>query len=271
MREEQIQSVAFRNAELGSERLRIFGVIGFFAIFILVTLVRVFVIRTVSGAASWRSLLLAVVVIGYELSMLRKVQYALRASAVFSRKLWVLNTIVETSIPAFAIAFLTDLQIDISYRPLASPAVLVFFVFIVLSTLRLSRWIGVLSGVVASCSYLGAAVYLGWRPPVVGIATHVTQSAVSLNAMTLLIGGIVAGLVAGEIRKYVRAALREAETRQKLEVVQHYLQVARSIQQSFLPQATPNIAGFEIAGWDLPAASTGGHSLSSHTLAPVSV
>src|SRR5437660_2588030 len=159
MREEQIQSVAFRNAELNSERLRIFGVIGFFAIFILITLVRVFVIRTASGTGPWRSLLLAVVVIGYELSMLSKIHSALRASAIFSRKLWVLNTIVEASIPAFAIAFLTDLQIDISYRPLASPAVLVFFVFIVLSTLLLSPWIWILSGGVASCSYLCAAVY----------------------------------------------------------------------------------------------------------------
>ena len=78
MREEQIQSVAFRNAELESERLRIFGVIGFFAIFMLITVVRVFVIRSASGTAPWRSLLLAVVVIGYELWMLSQVQYALR-------------------------------------------------------------------------------------------------------------------------------------------------------------------------------------------------
>ena len=41
MREEQSQSVAFRNAELGSERLRIFGVVGLFAIFMLITVVRV--------------------------------------------------------------------------------------------------------------------------------------------------------------------------------------------------------------------------------------
>jgi len=267
MREEQIQSVAFRNAELESERLRIFGVIGFFAIFMLITVVRVFVIRTASGTAPWRSLLLAVVVIGYELWMLNKVRCALRASAMFSRRLWVLNTIVETSIPAFAIAFLTNLQIDISYRPLASPAVLVFFVFIVLSTLRLSPWIGALSGVVASCSYLCAAVYLGWRLPVAGTAAQVTQSGVSLNAMTLLIGGIVAGVVAREIRKHVRAALREAETRQKLEVVRHDLQVARSIQQSLLPQATPHIAGFEIAGWNHPADDTGGDYFDWKTLA----
>ena len=51
MREEQIQSVAFRNAELDSERLRIFGVVSFFAIFKLITVVRVFVIGTASGAA----------------------------------------------------------------------------------------------------------------------------------------------------------------------------------------------------------------------------
>ena len=72
MREDQIQLVAFRNAELDSEHLRIFGVIDFFAIFMLITVVRVFVIRTASGTTSWRSLLLAIVVIGYELWMLSK-------------------------------------------------------------------------------------------------------------------------------------------------------------------------------------------------------
>jgi len=199
--------------------------------------------------------------------MLSKVQRALRAGTMFSRRLWVLSTIVETSIPAFAIAFLTNSQVDISYRPLTSAALPVFFVFIILSTLRLSPWIGALSGVVASCSYLSAAVYLGWRLPVPGTAAPVTQSGVSLNAVTLLIAGIVAGMVAREIRKHVRAALREAETKQKLEVVQHDLQVARSIQQSLLPQATPHIAGFEIAGWNRPADDTGGDYFDWKTLA----
>src|SRR5690349_11386726 len=106
MKEEEIHSVAFRNAELDSERLRIFGVIGFFAIFMLMAMVRVFVIRTASATSLWCwSLIVAVIVIGYELWMLSQVQRALRASAIFSRRLWVLSTIVETSIPAFAIAF----------------------------------------------------------------------------------------------------------------------------------------------------------------------
>src|SRR6476661_10978005 len=138
MSEEQITSAAFGKAELRSERLRIVGVLGFFAIFVLVTMVRVFVIRTASGTTAWLwSLFLGASVIGYELWILRKVQAALKANGSLPRQFRILSTIVETSIPAFAIAFLTNSQGDISYRPVASPAVLVFFIFIILSTLRL--------------------------------------------------------------------------------------------------------------------------------------
>jgi serine phosphatase RsbU (regulator of sigma subunit) len=101
-------------------------------------------------------------------------------------------------------------------------------------------------------------LYLGWRPAVHGISAPITQSGVSLNAITLFIGGVVAAAVAREIRKHVQAALREAETKRNLEILQHDLQVARSIQQSLLPQETPQIAGYEIAGWSQPADDTGG-------------
>ncbi len=263
----QIQSVAFGQAALRSERLRILGVLGFFALLVWVTVLRVFVLRTAPQTASWVwTFLLAAVVIFYELCMLYLVDRALQARAGLAPRFWVLSTVVETSIPALAIVFLTSSQIDVSYRPVASPSILVFFVFIILSTLRLSPWIGILSGIVASSSYICAALYLGWRPPVRGISASVTQSGVSLNAITLLVGGIVAGTVAREIRKHVQAALREAETKRNLEILQHDLQVARSIQQSLLPQETPHIAGYEIAGWNRPADDTGGDYFDWKTL-----
>jgi serine phosphatase RsbU (regulator of sigma subunit) len=259
MDREQIQSVAFRQAELRSERLRILGVLGFFALFVWVTVLRVFVLRTAPQTASWVwTFLLAAIVIAYELCMLYIVDRALKASTAPAPRFWILSTVVETSIPALAIAFLTSSQIDVSYRPVASPSILVFFVFIILSTLRLRPWIGILSGIVASSSYICAALYLGWRPAVRGVSAPVTQSGVSLNAITLFIGGVVAAAVAREIRKHVQAALREAETKRNLEILQHDLQVARSIQQSLLPQETPQIAGYEIAGWNQPADDTGG-------------
>ena len=267
MKEEQIKSLAFQNAELQSERLRIFGVLCFAAIFIIVTAVRVFVIRTAVGTTPWLwSFALAAIVIGYELWTLRRVDRALNANGSLPVQFWALSTILETSVPAFAIAFLTSPQVEVVYRPLASPAVLVFFVFIILSTLRLSPWISALSGTVAAVTYICAALYLGWRPPSPGVPAPVTQTSVSLNAITLLVGGAVAGAVAGQIRKHVQSALREAETQRKLEAIQHDLQVARSIQQSLLPPGPPQISGFDIAGWNQSADDTGGDYFEWKTL-----
>jgi serine phosphatase RsbU (regulator of sigma subunit) len=267
MKEEQVKSPAFQNAELQSERLRIFGVLCFGAIFIIVTAVRVFVIRTATGTTWWLwSFALAAIVIGYESWTLRRVDRTLKANGSLPVQFWLLSTILETSIPAFAIAFLTSPQVEVVYRPLASPALLVFFIFIILSTLRLNPWIAALSGCVAAVTYICAAMHLGWRPPLPGAPAPVTQTSVSLNAITLLVGGVVAGAVAGQIRKHVQSALREAETRRQLEVIQHDLQVARSIQQSLLPQESPQIAGFDIAGWNRPADDTGGDYFDWSTL-----
>jgi serine phosphatase RsbU (regulator of sigma subunit) len=255
-----IDSVAFRNAELESERLRIVAVLGVVVIFVLVTLIRVFVTRTVSAPTTpwlWQ-LALGAGIILYESWMLRRVNTALESGQSLFTGFWVLSTILETSIPAFAIVFLTAQNIDPAYRPLASPSLLIFFLFIILFTLRLTPSICLLSGAIASFSYLAAAYHLGWRPPVPGIAPLVTQTNVVTNAIILLTGGIVAASVARQIRKHVEAALREAETKQKLEAVEHDLQVARSIQQSLLPKEPPQIAGFDIAGWNQPADDTGG-------------
>ena len=254
---EQIKSPAFQNAELQSERLRIFGVLGFMTIVVIVSAVRVFVIHTIE-ATSWAwTFFLVALVMAYELWMLRKVGLALKSNIYPGPRFWILSTILETSIPALAIAFLTSARVEIAYRPLATPAVLVFFILIILSTLRLNPGICVLSGAVAAISYICAALYLGWRPPIPGVPAPVTQTSVSLYATTLFLGGLVAGAVAREIRKHVQSALREAETKQKLEAVQHDLEVARSIQQSLLP-GKPQIVGFDIAGWNQPADDTGG-------------
>ena len=53
MSQEQFKSTAFQSAELRSERLRIFAVLGFVAIFVVVTTVRVFLVRTAAENTSW--------------------------------------------------------------------------------------------------------------------------------------------------------------------------------------------------------------------------
>src|SRR4051812_35575733 len=111
MSEEAFQSEAFEHAELRSERLRILVLQGFMAVFIGVTVIRVFVIRTVTDTRSWMwSLFLALAVIAYEAWMLRKVSLALRSNQTLSAQFWFLSTVVETTIPALAMAFLTSNQ-----------------------------------------------------------------------------------------------------------------------------------------------------------------
>ena len=120
MREGQIRSAAFESAELQSERLRIFGVLGFVAVFILLTVVRVFIIRTAYYTTSWvGGFLLAAIIVTYESWALHKVRRTLNVNGSLPIQFWFLSTILETSIPAFAIIFLKSTQLDVVYRYLA--------------------------------------------------------------------------------------------------------------------------------------------------------
>ena len=259
MAELKISSQAFYAAELRSERVRIFGVLGFLGVVAVVLTVRVFLLHTtvLNSHVGW-NLTLAAALGLYEYVMLRMVDRALRANQEFPRILWFSSTILETAVPAVGVAWLTTAGFESAYRPLASPATLLFFVFIILSILRLDPWVCRLAGITAVVSYIAAAVYLGWIPPTPGHPAPVTQTDVSLYAIILLVSGFIAGAVAGEIRKHVEAALREVETRRQLDRVQHDLQTAREIQQALLPQKTPEIPGILVAGWNKPADDTGG-------------
>ncbi len=254
-----IKSDAFRFAELRSERVRIFGLLVFFAITVSVLLIRIFLLHTtvLNQQAAWTfGLILAAALV--EFLMLRFVSHALRWGHTFPAVFWVLTTILESALPAVGIAFLTSGHLHPAYQPLASPATLFFFIFIILSILRLNPRLCWLSGITATIAYLFAAVHLGWSPPVPGAPAPITQTDVTLYAIILLIAGFVAGGVAKEIRKHVEAALREAETKQQLARLQHDLQIARDIQQSLLPSNPPSLSGFAIAGWNKPADDTGG-------------
>jgi len=195
----------------------------------------------------------------YEYAILSRIDRAIQAGRDFANWVWLANTILETTLPAFAVAFISSASIDPVYRPLANPAGLGFFLFISLSTLRLNPRLCWLSGLTAAVSYLAAAVHLGWRPSMGGEVSLVApEKAVFGYAIAFIVGGFVSGMIAGEIRKQVEAALREAETQRQVDRLENDLSVARLIQQSLLPSMTPEIEGFEIAGWNRPADQTGG-------------
>jgi len=260
MTDERLESMAFIEARLRSERLRIWIVLAAIGAVLLLRALRA---ATVRGHENLMSLYmtagLLALLAAYESAMLRRVDRAIQARRDFANWVWLGNTILETSLPAFAVAFISSASIDPAYRALANPAGLGFFLFISLSTLRLNPMLCRLAGLTAAVSYLAAAVHLGWRPSVGGEASLLApEKAVFGYAIAFIVGGFVSGMIAGEIRKQVQAALREAETRRQVDRLEHDLSVARSIQQSLLPSMTPEIEGFEIAGWNRPADETGG-------------
>jgi serine phosphatase RsbU (regulator of sigma subunit) len=254
------ESFAFQQALLRSERLRILIVLGTIATAFVLRTVRTFAVPGSESLSSWLITLgLFSVFAIYECFLFVAVNRAIRNGQDLGNSVWVSNIVVETLLPALGLILVSSPAIDLAYRPLANPAVLVFFLFISLSVLRLNPALCRLSGFVAASSYLAASAYLGWRPSIgEAVSLASPQKAVFGYALTLIIAGFVAGAVAGEVRKQVDAALREAEARRQVERLEHDLEFARSIQQSLLPSGAPEIAGFEIAGWNQPADQTGG-------------
>jgi serine phosphatase RsbU (regulator of sigma subunit) len=254
------ESPAFLQALLRSERLRIRIVIAAIAAAFAIRTLRTAILFTHENLNLWLvTTAFIAVIVACELLILRAVNRAIENAHDLPSGAWIANIVLESCIPGLALAFLSGAVANATYRPLANPVVLVYFIFIILSTLRLDPVTCWISGTAAAVSYLLAAAYLGWRPAVGGAASMLSPDRAVIGfAATFIVGGFVAGAVAGEIRKQVEAALREAESRRQMERLRHDLEVARSIQQSLLPSSAPEIDGFEIAGWNQPADQTGG-------------
>lgn len=259
MQEPEIHSAAFDQARLKTERLRILGVLVFAAVLVVVTAIRTLILHTGAPIPTWLADLGVIgVLVVYLFACLRWIDGALKAGGTLPTAFWSFGIVFEGLLPAFWMALLSSAHVIPEYQPLANPAVLVFFILIILSILRLSPKTSVFAGVMAAVLYLAASWYIGWRPAIPGTPAPVTQTMVPLYAVSMLVAGFLAGVVAREVRDNVQIALREAETQRRLEAVHHDLQVARSIQQSLLPKEKPKLGGFEIAGWNEPADDTGG-------------
>jgi serine phosphatase RsbU (regulator of sigma subunit) len=228
----------------------------FLLAFILAAAVRIFIFS--STVSPWALVALLFVLV-YELWMLSVISMAIKTANDVPEGLWTFSIILEIAFPVVGIACFSSSQLAFEYRPLATPWVLTLFPMILLSVLRLNPRVSRIAGIAATIGFLASAYYLGWRPSSHNLSHHsIAQTTIVFYAAILLASGFIAGLVSQEIRKHVRAALHEAEIQRQLKEVEHDLGIARSIQQSLLPTARPEVKGMEISGWNLPADATGG-------------
>ncbi len=124
------------------------------------------------------------------------------------------NALIETSFPTVLLYLLAGYVATPAIIFGAWPALL-YFLFIILSTLRLDFRLSAFTGAVAAVELFALAfftLHLGWRTedPDLNIGYHLTRSAV------LLAAGVLAGVVGATIKSHFQRAIAAASARDEL-------------------------------------------------------
>jgi adenylate cyclase len=122
-----------------------------------------------------------------------------------------LGALVETTLPTIVLAVHIENMGRVEALGFVMP--LAYFIFIILSTLRLDFWLSTFTGFVAAAELFGMAVF--YHPavntdPEPDIFYHTARSVI------ILIGGILAGAVGVQLRRQFAASIRAATARDRV-------------------------------------------------------
>lgn len=151
----------------------------------------------------------------YELISLRSIEKLIATKREPRALRRYLDTLVETSLPTLTIIYY--MSIVEPYEALLLPPASVYFVFILLSTLRLDPRLCLFSGFVAALEYSCLALYARGEgvdrfqsPVLASLPQHL------FKALILLASGVLAGFVAGRLVKGFRRTLESLADRSRI-------------------------------------------------------
>jgi len=254
-----IETGAFQQAVFRSEKLRLVGLLVVLAAGLALVLLRAAVAADPAErhlALVWTCILGAAAV--FEIIAFVAVGRAIASGAARAPLPMTIGPLVETLVPTLGLAALAGAPGAGPLQAIGGPAVVIYYLLIMLSILRLSPALSLAAGALSAVGYAVvwkmdlAQFFAGRSQGMLATGMFATQT------VLLLLAGGIAAAVAARVRGHVEAALREAAARREVERYQGELQLARGIQQGLLPAAAPAIAGFEVAGWNRPADETGG-------------
>jgi adenylate cyclase len=153
-------------------------------------------------------------VAGFEFHVLYATEKALRLGSPPSAPRRYAYAFVETSLPTLVILYYATIVGPV--QALLMPSAFVYFVFILLSTLRLDFAVSAFTGMVAATEY--AAVALFWGAGDTAVAEEALSSLPHHlgKAFILLVTGVAAGLVASRLRKSFTRAIESLEERARI-------------------------------------------------------
>ena len=165
------------------------------------------------GLAPWMPLVAIGPFVVYELGTVTVLRWRMAHDLDFPRPARFGNALVETSLPSvliFLLAGRMEPQLVFGFWP-----PLLYFIFILLSTLRLDFWLSLWTGAVAAVQLYALAAHYHDLSFLTGEANqspfyHLSRSAV------LLLAGVVAGLVAVRLRRQFENSAAAAATRDRV-------------------------------------------------------
>ena len=219
---------SLQHATLKSERIRIIGlilVLGFMEV--------VVAIRALFGGVPEqldflpRFTLLILASVAYESLMLGMVSRAIKQGSDLPVWAWSANAGIEALIPTILIILLTESTFMGPYRALSAPATHGYYIFIILSTLRLRPSLCFFTGLASALGFAAVTAYtFAVHPegPGPGSRGYPLQVYATFCILFLTCGTIAAWL-SSQFRRHVLAALGEAAIRGQYERL--VLEVAR--------------------------------------------
>jgi adenylate cyclase len=149
----------------------------------------------------------------YEIIVMRLIDRRLAKGHDIPQGLRFLGVFIETSLPT--VVMNEQIRVFGVYAALGLFGPLLYFIFIILSTLRLDMWLSVFTGLVAGVQLYAVGALHAWQPP--GVTDPGLAFALELTrSLVLLMGGIVAGWVGTRLRRQFEATIVARSARERV-------------------------------------------------------
>jgi signal transduction histidine kinase/DNA-binding response OmpR family regulator len=152
-----------------------------------------------------------------QLLLARRVAHHIRTEQSISRTFWLASAFIEVTLVTCVIAAMAP-ALDVTEYALVAPAVLVYFIFIIFSTLHLDPRISVFTGAIAGAEFIALALYLLTNhgsadelPMLIGSPLPYV-----MKSLLLVGGGVGAAFVARQLRTSIERTVQSGIERDRV-------------------------------------------------------
>jgi len=205
---------------LHSERLRISILIGIFAMTMVISVPLILIPGALTALFGTHPPpiqlgLVILLLLAYEVLAWFIIGYSIRAERHPPAIARYMNALVEVSVPTIVIYYAASVFGPIP--ALVVPPAMLYYLFIVLSALRLDVWICVFTGAVAAAQYLTISLFFIAQPGSDVMPAVLTSPGMNIGrAAVIMLAGIATAFVTLQIRRRITNALSEVEERNRI-------------------------------------------------------